>query len=148
MWFSLQNTGDEEIEIVTARNSGNSDSDQIAFTLLDEDENVIAAKALRQAVGENVVTLSDKSTVARIGAGKTFTARPIALDVPATAPDELTVRLTIGDIYHHKGRETEVRMNGLSTTHAVTLVETAYTGAVDSIAPQSSSRTSGTSLII
>ncbi|WP_157068079.1 hypothetical protein, partial [Desulfosarcina cetonica] len=52
VWFTLENTGDEEIEIVTARNSGNSDSDQIAFTLLDEDENVITAKAFRQAVGD------------------------------------------------------------------------------------------------
>ncbi len=138
VWFTLENTGDEEIEIITALNSGNSDSTGVIFTLLDEDENTIAVKSFRQAVGDGVVTLSDSSTVARIDAGDVFTSQAIDMDVPATAPDAITVLLSIADVYHHKGRDTEVRMKGLATTHAVTLVETSYTGAVDSITPQSS----------
>jgi large repetitive protein len=99
VWFTLENTGDEAVEILTARNSGNSDSNQIRFKLLDEDGNVIAAKAFRQAVGNSVVTLSDKTVVARIGAGETFTSQPIEIDVPSTAPDNLTVRFAIDAVY-------------------------------------------------
>ncbi len=138
VWFTLENTGDEEIEIITALNAGNSDSNGVVFTLLDEDENTIAVKSFRQAVGDGVVTLSDTSTVARIDAGDVFTSQAIEIDVPATAPDAITVLLSITDVYHHKGRDTEVRMKGLATTHAVTLVETSYTGIVDTIEPRSS----------
>ncbi|BBO91770.1 hypothetical protein DSCOOX_49500 [Desulfosarcina ovata subsp. ovata] len=139
VWFTLENTGDEEIEIVAARNSGNSDSDEIAFTLLDEDENVITAKAFRQAVGDSVITLADKRSVARIGAGEIFTASATTIDVPATAPDDVTVRLVIDNIHYHLGRDTEVSMSGLSTTHTVNLEETAYTGQLGAITPETSS---------
>ncbi len=138
VWFTMENTGDEEIEIITALNAGNSDSNGVIFTLLDKDENTIAVKSFRQAVGDGVVTLSDTSTVARIDAGDVFTSQAIEIDVPTTAPDAITVLLSIADVYHHKGRDTEVRMKGLATTHAVTLVETSYTGIVDTIEPKSS----------
>ncbi|BBO83476.1 hypothetical protein [Desulfosarcina ovata] len=47
VWLTLENTDDEEIEIVTARNWSNTDSNQIAFTLLYEDENMITTKSFR-----------------------------------------------------------------------------------------------------
>ncbi len=72
--FTLENTGEAEIEIMTAQNSGNSSSGRIMFFLVDEDDNVLASKAFKQAVGDKIVTLSNRNTVARIGAGETFTS--------------------------------------------------------------------------
>jgi RHS repeat-associated protein len=138
-WFTLENTGDETIEVITARNSGASDSDQINFTLMDADDNVIAAQSFRQVVGEDMVTLSDGSTVARIRPGETFTATPVQIDIPSNAPDELVLQLVISDIFYHHGRESQVGMDGLSTTHRVTLTDTAYTGTVAAITPEVSS---------
>ncbi|BBO83485.1 hypothetical protein DSCO28_40510 [Desulfosarcina ovata subsp. sediminis] len=43
-----------EVEIVTARNSGNTDSNQIAFTLLNEDENVTTVKSFRYSIGDAI----------------------------------------------------------------------------------------------
>ena len=139
VWFSLENTGEESIEIVTALNSGAAASDQIAFTLLDTDENVIATKTVAQPVGAKIVTLADKSSVARIGAGEIFTAAATEIAVPSTAPDAVTVRLAIDKVYHDRGQDTEVCMAGLATTHEVSLEETAYVGRLVGIDPQSSS---------
>ena len=135
--FTVENTGEEEIEIVTARNSGSAASDQLYFYLLDEDDNVIATKALKQALGDMLVTLSNKNTVARIPAGATFTSAPQEINVPANAPDNISIKLSIASIYYHQGQETQVQMAGLSTSHPVTLVDTAYYGEIVSITPES-----------
>ena len=139
VWFTIENTGDEEIEIVTARSSGAKASDQVAFALVDADGNVIATQSFQQAVGDAVYTLSDKRSVARIGAGETFTAGTTTIDVPANAPDDVTLRLTIDKVHYHLGRDTQVTMDGLSTTHDITLAETSYTGQLDAIEPETSS---------
>ncbi|MFY9705888.1 MAG: right-handed parallel beta-helix repeat-containing protein, partial [Desulfobacterales bacterium] len=135
--FTVENTGAEEIEIVTAKNSGNAASDQVSFYLFDEDDNVISTKSFKQAVGDMLVTLSNKNTVARIPAGATFTSAPLEINVPANAPDNITIKLSIANIYYHQGRETQVQMAGLSTTHPVTLVDTTYYGEIVSITPES-----------
>ncbi|MFZ0725147.1 MAG: fibronectin type III domain-containing protein, partial [Desulfobacterales bacterium] len=134
--FTVENTGAEEIEILTAKSSGNAASDQLNFYLLDADDNVIATKAFKQAVGEMLVTLSNKNTVARIPAGASFTSDFLKIDVPANVPDDVTVKLAIDSIYYHQGRETQVRMAGLSTTHPVILVDTTYYGEILSIDPE------------
>ncbi|MGA9535414.1 MAG: RHS repeat-associated core domain-containing protein [Desulfobacterales bacterium] len=135
--FTVENTGEEEIEVVTAKNSGNSASDQVLIYLLDEDDNVIATRAFKQAVGDMLVTLSNKNTVARIPAGATFTSAPLGISVPANAPDNITIKLSIANIYYHQGQETHVKMAGLATTHPVTLVDTTYYGEIVSITPES-----------
>ncbi|MCK4542700.1 MAG: RHS domain-containing protein [Spirochaetales bacterium] len=135
--FTLENTGKEEIEIVTAKNSGSSASDQITYYLLDEDGNVITSKAFKQGLGEGVITLSNQNTVARIPAGGTFTSASMDIDVPANAPDNVTIQLEITKIYFHHGRTDQVEMNGLTGTHQVTLVETSYYGEVTQITPES-----------
>ncbi len=134
--FTVENTGAEEIEIVTAKNSGNAASDQLFFYLLDADDNVIATKAFKQAVGELLVTLSNKNTVARIPAGAIFTSAPLEIDVPANAPDDLTIKFSMASLYYHQGRASQVKMAGFSTTHPVTLVDTTYYGEIVSIAPE------------
>ncbi|CAB1059485.1 diguanylate cyclase/phosphodiesterase (GGDEF & EAL domains) with PAS/PAC sensor(s), partial [Olavius sp. associated proteobacterium Delta 1] len=136
--FALQNSGEAEIEIVTARNSGSSASNQITFYLLDEDENVLTSFAFKQNLGNKIVTLSNGNTVARIPAGETFASDAASIPVPANAPDDITIRLDISDIYYHQGQTDQVKMNGLSANHPVALVDTAYYGEITSIAPQTS----------
>lgn len=136
--FTIENTGEAEIEIVTAKNSGKSASDQITFYLLDEDGNVLTNKAFKQVTGEKLVTLSNKNTVARIAAGETFTSDLMSMPVPANAPDNIILRQDIDHVFYHQGQATQVKMDGLSTTHAVTLVDTAYYGELLDTTPQSS----------
>jgi hypothetical protein len=76
--------------------------------------------------------------VARIPAGETFTSDMTGIPVPANAPDDVIIRLEISDIYYHRGQTDQVHMHGLSTTHTVALIDTAYFGEIASIAPQSS----------
>jgi RHS repeat-associated protein len=137
--FTLENTGQAVIEITTAKNSGNLPSDEITYYLLDTDENVISTMDFKQVFGDSVVTLSNGNTVARIPAGETFISESILVPVPANAPDDLTLKLAIAHIYYHQGQADQVKMNGLSGTHPVTLIETAYYGEVTSILPESSS---------
>ena len=134
--FALTNTGDSAIEIVTARSTGKAASDEITFYLLDADDNVLSVAAFKQALGAGVVTLANGVSVARMGAGETFTSEPVALPVPANAPDAGVVRLEIDGVYHHLGRDDEVVMAGPGTRYGVTLVDTAYLGEVTGIAPQ------------
>ena len=52
--FTLENTGEAEIEIVTTRNSGASVSGDIVFRLLDPDENVLASAHFKQVLGDGI----------------------------------------------------------------------------------------------
>ena len=137
--FTLKNTGEADIEIVTAKNAGNTASDQITWYLLDEDDNVLTSFAFKQALGDKIVTLSNGNTVARIPEGETFTAEFSSIPVPANSPDNVIVKLSIANVYYHQGQADQVTMDGLSSTHPVTLIDTSYFGEVISITPQSSS---------
>ncbi|MFH1147689.1 MAG: FlgD immunoglobulin-like domain containing protein, partial [Pseudomonadota bacterium] len=136
--FILRNTGEEEIEIVTATGTGTSGSDEIIYYLLDPDENVLASKEYKQYLGENVITLPNGSTVARIPAGGIFTSEPLEIPVPVNAPDELILQLIIPNLYYHLGRPEEISMQGLETTRRVSLVDTSYYGEVLSVTPENS----------
>ena len=136
--FTLENTGEAEIEIISALNSGTSPSAQITFYLVDEDDNILTSKAFQQAVGDNIVTLSNRNSVARIGAGETFTSDFMTMAVPANVPDDVTIRLEISNVYYHQDQTTQVTMKGLSSNHQLAMVDTTYYGEVANIAPQTS----------
>jgi len=136
--FTLENTGEEEIEITTARNSGASGSNEITWYLMDGDDNVLSSLSFKQVGGEKIVALSNHNSVARIGAGETFTSDLTEIPVPASAPDDVTLQLAISHIYYHQGKEDQVRMNGLSSSHDITLMETSYYGEITNINPESS----------
>ena len=137
VWFTLENTGEEEIEIITATGSGAA-SNEVIFSLLDGDGNVLSSKAFKQNLGANVVTLSDGTTVARIPAGSIFTSDPAEIPVPLTSPDQVAIRLDIAKIYFHRGQPDQVSITGLSTTSNISLKDTAYYGEVIAISPASS----------
>jgi RHS repeat-associated protein len=138
VWFTLENTGAEEIEITLARNAGTQASDEVSFSLLNADNNVLTTQAFKQTLGAMVVTLANNNTVARIPAGGKFTSAPILLTIPASAPDLVTVKLAISAIYYHQGKDDQVKMTGLSTTHEVSMADTSYYGEVVSITPEQS----------
>ncbi|MGD9159838.1 MAG: fibronectin type III domain-containing protein, partial [Desulfobacteraceae bacterium] len=136
--FTLKNTGEEEIEIITATNKNNSPSNHIRYYLLDEDGNVIATAKFKQTIGDNIVSISTGETVARIPAGETFASGPLTINVPLNAPDNITILLDISKVYYHRGRSDQVVMEGLSGTHDISLVETSYYGVLDTVSPESS----------
>ncbi|MFH1613961.1 MAG: CARDB domain-containing protein, partial [Planctomycetota bacterium] len=136
--FTLENTGEEAIEIVTAKNGGTAPSDEITFYLLDEDENILTSLPFKQNVGNDVITISNRNTIARIPAGEIFTSQSLDIPVPPNPPDNIIVRMEIENLYYHQGQDEEVIMNGLATTHEVTLVETSYLGEILAVEPQSS----------
>ncbi|MDY0091212.1 MAG: hypothetical protein RBT80_00760 [Candidatus Vecturithrix sp.] len=134
--FTLENTGDEEIEMVTA--SGSSASPGMTAFLTDADGNVLSATSFKQFSGSHpfLWTLTDGRTVARIPAGGIFESAPVALAVPGTAPDTVTLRLAIDWLYYHYGKPDQVKMKGLSGTRQVSLRETSYDGEILSISPE------------
>jgi len=136
--FTLENTGEEEIEIVTTTGSGSSPSNEITFYLLDPDGNVLSSTPFKQNLGEGIVTLANGNTVARISPESVFTSEPLEIPVPISSPDEVTIQLEISQIYYHQGKPDQVSMAGVSTTRQISLVDTSYYGEVLSIAPENS----------
>ncbi len=135
--FTLENTGDEEIEIVTAESDGSASLD-ITLYLSDEDGNILSTGTYTQVLGSSVVKLANGRTVARIASGDRFESQAMAIDVPANAPDELELTLEISSVYYHLGEDPAVEMDGVQTGRDITLVDTAYTGELLSIDPDES----------
>ena len=136
--FSLQNTGDEEIEIVTATSSGIQPSTEIRADLRDMDGNILATKSFTQSMGTDIVSLANGNVVARIGAGKTFVSAPLSIIVPASAPNQVEAEIVIDKIYYHQGRVDQVVMNGLRSSLDLSLTDTSYYGEIISITPETS----------
>jgi len=136
VWFTLENPGAADVEIITAENSNKKVSSEIRYYLLDEDENVLYSKSFMQSLGNQIVTLANKKTVARIEKGGIFTSTPMDLFIPANAPDIVYVRLEIDHIYYHLGQADQVKMNGTRTRQKISLKDTSYMGSIVSIVPE------------
>ena len=133
--FTLENSSDVDIEIVTASLAGNEDSDEIRARLVDLDGNVLATQGFRQILGNNVITLSNGRTVARIPAGTIFESAPFTIAVPSSAPDTVDAELEIDRIYYRLGQPEGEDIAGVSSRRQVTLTETSYYGNLTSISP-------------
>ena len=136
--FNLENTGDEQIEIVTAEYGGTASAD-ITLYLSDDEGNVLSTGTYTQILGSNVVTLANGRTLTRIEPGEMFRSQPMAIAVPPNAPDDMELMLEISDIYYHQGYPEEVVMQGVSTRRTITLIDTSYYGEIISISPENSS---------
>jgi len=136
--FILTNTTQTDIEIITARGSGSTASNEITFYLMDTDGNVLSTTAFKQNLGEGIVTLSNGVTVARIPAGGSFTSQLVVLTVPASSPDNVIVQLDISKIHYRFGQPEQVSIDGMSTTRQITLMDTSYYGELLSITPETS----------
>ncbi len=103
---------------------------------MEETGNVLAVQALRQAVGNRVLTLPDGRSVARIPAGETFTSEWQQIAVPSAAPDAVTLAAEIDRVHYHLGRTDGTSMGGLTSRKDLDLVSTAYKGAVTGVTPE------------
>jgi len=135
--FTLENTSDVEIELLTANYSGTAASSDIRYRLLDKDGNTLVVLPFKQATG-NVVTIASGQTVARIPARGSFTSDTMDMPVPSSAPDNVTVQLEIDNIRYHTGNPDQVSVPGLSGRQQVSLISTPYYAEVNSITPASS----------
>ena len=140
--FTLQNTGEEEIEIITATNSNKSASNKVFFYLKDQDGNTLSTKAFKQTMGDHIVGLSNGSTVARIPAGATFTSELMEMTVPINAPDNVEIWLSINNIYYKLGQ------TGLSSTREINLIETSYYGELPRRYPRATRMSSSPAVLL
>ncbi|MFP4446602.1 MAG: NEW3 domain-containing protein, partial [Desulfosudaceae bacterium] len=136
--FTLENTCAEEIEIITAANSGRRPSPDIDFSVEDRDGNTVTAAFFTCDSGAEVTQLANGNTVARLAPGESFTSAPVEISVPSNVPDDLTAVMRLDHIYYHHGRTDEVVMSGMSTTTEVSLVDTAWYGEILSVSPETS----------
>jgi len=133
--LSIENTSDVAVELLTARNNGNSDSSELRFKLLDKDGNLLSTTPYRQATGSGVVTLSTGQTVARIEPGQRYVSDPFVMPVPASSPDQVRLRLEVDQLHYDTGQADAVSIPGMGSERDVTLSNTPYYGRISHAEP-------------
>ncbi|MCW8966857.1 MAG: carboxypeptidase-like regulatory domain-containing protein [Candidatus Pacearchaeota archaeon] len=136
--FSMQNTSAVETDIITAINGGNTESNEIRMVLKDLDGNILTVQPIMQSLGDGVITLSNRTTVARIAPAATFTSDWFDLPVPETAPDQVEIILVIDKLHYHLGTAEQVDIAGMQNIQTVNLNDVSYSATVDSVTPASS----------
>jgi PKD repeat protein/uncharacterized membrane protein YgcG len=136
--LTIENTGDVDVELLTATANGAADSSELRFKLLDPDGNVLATQPYKQIFGASVVTLTNGLTVARIPAGANYVSDVFEVNVPAASPNSLRVKLEVDKLRYHSGQPDEVQIAGRGSERSVSLVDTAYMGEVTDVSPISS----------
>ena len=136
--LTIENTTETEIELLTATQNGQGDSTELRFKILDADGNVLATQPYKQVLGANVVSLSNGQTVARISAGARYVSDEFTLNVPASSPTTIRVKLEVDKIRYHTGQNDEVMIASRGSEKTISLIDTAYFGEVIDITPTSS----------
>lgn len=136
--LTIENTSDVDVELLTATDNGANPSNELRFKILDGDGNVLATQAYKQVFGASVVTLTNGQTVARIPAGSKYVSDVFLLNVPSASPNSIRVRLEVDKLRYHTGQEDELSITGRGSEKTVSLLETAYYGAVTDVSPISS----------
>ncbi|HEU5434860.1 MAG TPA: PKD domain-containing protein, partial [Telluria sp.] len=133
--LTIENTGEVDVELLTATANGAGNSSELRFKLLDADGNVLATQPYKQVFGANVVTLTNGLTVARIAAGTSYVSDVFELNVPGSSPNAIRVKLEVDKLRYHSGQADEVQIAGRGSERSVSLVDTAYVGEVTEVAP-------------
>lgn len=136
--LSIENTGDVDVELLTATNNGANDSSELRLKIIDGDGNVLATEPYKQVFGANVVTLTNGMTVARIPAGASYVSDTFEMNVPASSPNSIRVKLEVDKLRYHTGQPDEVQIAGRGSERTVSLLDTAYVGEVTNVSPISS----------
>ena len=135
---SIENTGDEAIQIITASNQGNADSPDIQLSLHDDDDNVLSVTGVRQVLGEGLLNNAAGETLVTIAAGERWSSEPMSLTVPDNAPDTVNLSLQVRQIYANRGSAEEVMISGPRTRQSIVLADTPYRGVITAITPAQS----------
>ena len=130
--FVLENTGNASIDLVTA---GGPQAETV-ITLLDEDKNVLATAGYEQKLGENVTTLSNGYTVARIAPGSVFSSQVTTMAIPANAPDQVTFEVDVTQVHYGMDTDQHVALAGPTSRKNVTLIDTSYVGQITQVTPE------------
>lgn len=133
--LTVENTGEVDVELLTATNGGNDASSELRLKLLDGDGNVLATQAFKQTVGAGLVTLPNGLTVARIPAGQQYTSDVFSMNVPGASPSAVRVRLEVDKLRYHSGQADEMAVAGRGSERTVSLIDTAYFGEVSDVSP-------------
>ncbi|WGZ96378.1 MAG: right-handed parallel beta-helix repeat-containing protein [Candidatus Thiothrix putei] len=137
--FTLKNSSDVQVELVTGLNGGQTPSPDIAVKLLDQNGNVLSSQAFAQFSGAEIVTLSDGTSIAKIPAGATFTSQWFPMLVPAASPNTVKVQLEISKLHHDVGKANAVSLDiNLQARRDTSLSDTSYYGDIKNISPSSS----------
>lgn len=136
--LTIENTGDVDVELLTATNNGANASSELRLKILDADGNVLATEPYKQTFGASVVTLTNGMTVARIPAGANYVSEVFDINVPASSPNSIRVRLEVDKLRYHTGQADEVQVAGRGSERVVSLLDTAYLGEVTDVSPISS----------
>ena len=136
--LTVENNTDVDLELLTATGNGGADSTELRFKLLDNDGNVLATQAYRQALGAAVVTLANGQTVARLPAGTKYVSDAFSVNVPSAAPNAVRLQLEVDKLRHHSGEADEIAIEGRGAERSVSLLDTAYFGEVTDATPLSS----------
>ncbi|MGK5029321.1 PKD domain-containing protein [Janthinobacterium sp. MDT1-19] len=136
--LTIENTSEVDVELLVATGNGKAPSSELRFKILDADGNVLATQPYVQAGGTNVVTLSNGLTVARIAAGASYVSELFTLNVPASSPNRIRVKLEVDKLRYHTGQDDELQIGGRGSEKSISLLDTAYIGEVSDVAPLSS----------
>lgn len=136
--LTIENTSAVDVELLTAMSNGTDPSSELRFKIVDNDGNILATQPYKQALGANVVTLPNGMTVARIAAGASYVSDVFELNIPASSPTKVRVRLEVDKLRYHTGQADEVIVAGRGSEKAISLVDTMYVGEVTSVSPVSS----------
>jgi RHS repeat-associated protein len=133
--FVLYNTSEEQVEIRTSSEGG--ESDEIRFRLERLDGVLLSETIYEQTssmVGESMVMKSGDNWIARIEPGGSFTSKLCSVVAPITSPDDLVLRLEIDQLYWSDADD-QIEIAGLTAQCDVQLVETSYSADVSGIDP-------------
>ncbi len=133
--FTLQNTSQDDIEIVMAEKNGTEKSSEVRLKLLDSSGTLFWVGDVMQAVGPDLVTLSGGTTVVRIAAGRTFTSTSIEMQVSSFLGTGAVVRLEIDRIHYRLGYDEHVAVAGPIVTRRVGFDDTPYFVVVTNVTP-------------
>ena len=136
--LTIENTSEVDVELLTANANGAQPSSELRFKILDADGNVLATQPYQQALGANVVTLTNGQTVARIAAGSSYVSEVFELNVPSASPKSIRVKLEVDQLRYHSGQPDQILITGRGSEKTVPLGETAYLGEVSNVTPVSS----------
>lgn len=136
--LNIENTTDTEVELLTATQSGQAESTDLRFIILDKDGNVLATQPYKQALGANVLSLPSGHTVARIAPGTSYVSDEFLLNIPSASPPDIRVKLEVDKIRYHTGQPDEIAVTGMGAERTVSLLDTAYSGEVTDAQPTNS----------